>query len=143
MPGPPLAEDVTVRGWSELELWAATDGDDTEWHAKVGDLEPDGRLLQVSWGCLRASYGEDERAPRPVEPGAAKRYSIELTPAFHTFKRGHRIRLLLASADYPLFARSMNRFDPLVDQDEPRVAVNTIHRGATYPSSLRLRVESR
>ncbi|HEU4598994.1 MAG TPA: CocE/NonD family hydrolase, partial [Solirubrobacterales bacterium] len=105
-----LEEDLTMRGWGEFELFAATDGEDTDWHVKVGDLGPDERLLQVSWGCLRASYGDDAKNPRPVTPNETRRYSIELVPAFHTFKAGHRIRVLLSSADFPFFARSMNRF---------------------------------
>jgi putative CocE/NonD family hydrolase len=138
----PLETDLTVRGRPEMELWAATDGDDTEWHVKVADLEPDGRLLQVTWGCLRASYSEDEQNPQPVTPGEVRRYQVELTSAFHTFKAGHRVRIFVASADYPFFARSMNRFGHLVDQDDPRVATNTIHFGPAHPSRLKLAVEA-
>ncbi len=139
----PLERDLTVHGWSELELWAATDGEDTEWHAKVGDVAPDGRSLCVTWGCLRASYGDDAGNPAPLTPGEAKRYSIELVPAFHTIRAGHRVRLVLASADFPWFARNMNRFGPIAKQDDPRVAANTVFHGAARPSRLRLRVEER
>lgn len=134
----PLAADLTVHGWGELELWAATDGDETEWHAWVADVDPDGAAIKVTWGCLRASYGDDASNPQPVTPGEVKRYSVELIPAFHTFKVGHRLRLLLASSDYPFFARNMNRFGKLVKQDDPRIATNTVHHGGAYPSCLRL-----
>lgn len=36
----------------------------------------------------------------------------------------------------PWFARSLNRFGPLKDQAEPRVATNTVHHDATHPSRL-------
>jgi len=137
----PLSESLTVHGWGELELWAESDGEDTDWHAKVADVDPEGRSLCVSWGCLRASYGDDASDPKPLVPGEVKRYSIELTPAFHTVAAGHRIRLVLASADYPWFARNMNRFGPLAEQDDPRVATTTVHHGRARPSHLRLRVE--
>jgi uncharacterized protein len=137
----PLEEAVTLHGWGEVELWAATDGEDTDWHVKLADVGSDGRSLCVAWGCLRASHASDPAAPTPVTPGEALRYAIELTPAFHTFERGHRIRVVLASADFPWFARSMNRFGPIAHQDDPRVAVNAVHRGTAHPSCLRLPVE--
>ena len=60
--GEPLGKDVTVRGWGELEVWAASDREDTEWYAKIADVDPDGKCLWVGWGCLRASFGEDPEA---------------------------------------------------------------------------------
>jgi putative CocE/NonD family hydrolase len=138
----PLEEDLTVHGWGEVELWAATDGDDTEWHAKLADVSPEGQSLFVAWGCLRASYGADASNPAPVIPDEPARYSVELTPSFHTFKAGHRVRLVLASSEFPWFARNMNRFGPIAGQDDPRVATNIIFYGARRPSCLRLPVDS-
>ena len=138
---PPLEEAVTVRGWGEVVLFAASDREDTEWHLKLADVEPDGRSLFVAWGCLRASYGEDATAPAALTPGEVREYSVELTPAFHTFEPGHRIRVVLAGSEFPWFARNLNRFEPVAKQSEPLVATNTVHHGAARPSRLRLRVE--
>jgi putative CocE/NonD family hydrolase len=137
----PLEEPVTVRGWSGVELWVTTDRDDTEFHVKLADVDPDGRSLCVGWGCLRASHGADISSPRAVTPGEAVRYEIEITPAFHTFKAGNRIRLVLAGAEFPWFARNLNRFEPIAVQKDPLVATNTVHHGAARPSALRLPVE--
>jgi putative CocE/NonD family hydrolase len=137
-----VADSFTVHGWSSVELWAATDGDDTDWHVKLADVAPDGTAICVAWGCLKASHGRDAAHPAPVVPGNVERYQIELTPAFHSFQPGHRIRLVVAGADYPWFARNLNRFGPIGTLDQPRVAVNTIHFGPASPSALRLRVES-
>ncbi len=139
--GEALADRILVHGWSFLDLWASTDGEDTDWHVKLADVAPDGTSVCVAWGCLRASHGADPGAPAPLVPCAVARYEIELTPAFHSFEPGHRIRLVLASADYPWFARSMNTFGPIATQGDPRVAENTVRFGAATPSALRLRVE--
>ena len=140
--GEPLAADVTVRGWGEVELWAESDREDTEFHLKLADVDPDGRSLCVAWGCLRASHADDLANPAAIVPGEVKRYSIELTPAFHTFGAGHRFRLLLAGSEYPWFARNLNRFEPIAVQSEPLIANNTVHHGAARPSRLRLQVEA-
>jgi putative CocE/NonD family hydrolase len=137
----PLERPLTVHGWGELDLFAATDGEDTEWHAKLADVDAEGTSLCVSWGCLRASHADDPGAPRPLTPGEVRRYAVELSPSFHTFAPGHRIRLVLASSEYPWFARNLNRFGPIAEQADPRTARNTIHHGGALPSRLRLTVE--
>jgi putative CocE/NonD family hydrolase len=139
--GEPLAEDVTVRGWGEFELWAASDREDTEWYAKLADVDPEGRALWVGWGCLRASFGEDPRHPAALTPGEPRRYGIEMTPTFHTFKAGHRFRVLVSSSEFPWFARNMNRFEPLKQQSDPLVATNTVFHGGAMASCLHLEVE--
>lgn len=139
--GEPLGEPMTVRGWGEAELYAATDGDDTDWHVKVADVDADGTSLCVAWGCLRASHGDDLSSPRPLRPGEAKRFAIELCPCFHTFRTGHRVRLVLASSEFPYFARSLNRCGPIARQADPRTARNTVFHGGARPSRLRLKVE--
>lgn len=138
----PFADAVTIRGWGEVELWASTDGEDTEWHVKLADVEEDGRALCVAWGCLRASHRNDLSAPKPITPGAVERYSIELTPMFHTIKPGHRVRFVLASSEFPWFARNLNTFEPIATQSEPRVAHNSVFHGDSSPSRIRLNVES-
>jgi putative CocE/NonD family hydrolase len=137
----PLAEDVKLHGWPFVELFVAVDCDDTEWHVKLADVEPDGRSLCVGWGCLRASHGKDPANPQAITPGEVERYEIEVTPAFHTFQAGHRIRLVLAGSEFPWFTRNLNRFEPIATQSEPRVATNTVHFGAATPSCIRLPVE--
>jgi putative CocE/NonD family hydrolase len=136
-----LAEDAVVHGWVTADLWAATDGDDTDWHVKLADVDETGRSLCVGWGCLRASYGKDLSRPEPVKANQVIQYRIELTPTFHTFRRGHRVRIVLASAEYPWFARNLNRFGPIRSQADPRVATNTVHYGLTTPSCVHLPVE--
>jgi putative CocE/NonD family hydrolase len=140
--GDPLPRDVTVHGWVSLELWASTDGDDTDWHVKLADVDPEGQSLCVSWGCLRASYGSDPKRPCPVTPGEPARYAIELTPTFHTFLAGHRMRVVVASAEWPWFARSLNRFGPIGPQSIARTATNIVYFGSTHQSCLRLPIEA-
>jgi putative CocE/NonD family hydrolase len=137
----PLAEPLTVHGWGEFELHAATDGEDTDWHVKLTDVDAEGTSRWVTWGCLRASHSDDPGAPSPLVPNEAKRYAVELCPTFHTFRAGHRLRLVLASSEFPAFARNLNRFGPIARQDDPRVARNTVFHGGTRASRLRLRVE--
>ncbi len=136
----PLSRELVVTGWPHLEMFATTDGDDTDWHVRLTDVGPDGRSLRVTAGCLRAACRESLSEPSPVVPGEVTRYDIELGPTNHAFLPGHRIRLIVTSSDFPWFARSLNRFGKVVELSEPRVATNAAHSSPAFPSRLRLPV---
>jgi putative CocE/NonD family hydrolase len=137
----PLAEELVVSGWPKLELFASSDCDDTEWHVRLADVDPDGRSLKVCQGCLRASYRDSLERPTPLTPGEVHRFEVELWPVHHAFRPGHRVRVTITSSDFPWFARSLNRFGPIRDQAEPRVAENAIHHGGAHASRIRLPIE--
>lgn len=123
----PLTEAVTISGWPSLELLASSDCDDTEWHVKITDVQPDGRSLKVAQGCLRASHRDSLEHPTPLTPGQVTPMRVEIWPIHHCFRPGHQIRVSITSSDFPWFARSLNQFGPIKDQADPKVATNTIH----------------
>lgn len=137
----PLTEEFVVSGWSHLELFASSDGDDTDWHVKLTDGWPDGRSLKVCQGCRRASYRDSLIHPSPLAPGEVYRFDVELWPVHHAFLPGHRIRLTITSSDFPWFARNLNRFGPLKFQADPRAATNTVHHSGDRASRVILPVE--
>lgn len=140
--GEPLDRALTVSGWATLELYASSDGDDTDWHVKLTDVAPDGRSFRVTQGCLRAACRSSLETPEPLVPDETYRFTVELWPTHHVFLPGHRIRATVTSSDFPWFARSMNRFGRVVELGEPRVARNTVHHGGAHASRVRLPVES-
>lgn len=135
-----LTDDLEISGWPRLELFASSDCDDTEWHVKLTDVDPEGRSVKVCQGCLRASYRDSWEHPTPLTPGEIHRCEVEFWPVHHLFKPGHRVRVTITSSDFPWFARSLNRFGPLRDQAEPRIATNSIQHGAPHASRLKLPV---
>jgi len=137
----PLQGEVAISGWPRLELFASTDGDDTDWHVKITDVHPDGRSYKVTQGEQRASFRESLTEPSPLVPHQTYRFDVELWPTHHAFLRGHRIRVSITSSDFPWFARNMNRFEPIAMATDPRVATNTIHHGPAARSRIVLPVE--
>ena len=104
----PLARDVEVTGPLSVTLWAATDAKDTDWHAMLLDVQPDGTAYRVQDGITRARFHDGfdrESFPprnRPV------RYTIDLWHTGLVFKAGHRIRVAVASAAFPKYGRNLN-----------------------------------
>lgn len=137
----PLEKELTVSGWATLQFYGASDGDDTDWHVKLTDVGPDGRSFKVTQGCLRAACRDSLETPAPLVPGQAYRFDVEFWPTHHVFLPGHRMRVTVTSSDFPWFARSLNRFGPVRDQSEPRVAINTVFHGGAQASRLILPTE--
>ena len=136
----PLSSEVAISGWAHLELFASSDCDDTDWHVKITDVDPNGRSLKVTQGCLRASYRDSLQQPEPLAPNEVTHFDVELWPTHHAFLPGHRIRVTITSSDFPWFARNVNRFGPINTLADPLVATNTIHHSAVHASRIKLPV---
>lgn len=104
----PLAEDLELTGPLSVTLWAATDARDTDWHAMLLDVFPDGHAYRVQDGITRARFREGfDREVFPVA-GQPARYAIDLWHMGRVFPAGHRIRIAIASAAFPKYGRNLN-----------------------------------
>ena len=122
----PLVDELAVSGWPELELHASSDREDTEWHVRLADEHPDGKAYEVAQGRMRAAYRDSFGDPTPLRPGETYLFRIELTALTHAFLPGHRLRVTLTSSDFPMYARSLNRFGSYRDLADGQAALNTI-----------------
>jgi putative CocE/NonD family hydrolase len=138
----PMLNALTVVGHVELVLWASTDGPDTDWTAKLIDVHPDGKAINVSSGIMRASYRFGYERPVPVEPGEPTQYRIKLSPVGHGFMPGHRLRLDVSSSDFPNHDRNHNTGRPFWKDAELRVAEQHVFHDDVRPSRLLIPVVS-
>jgi len=107
--------------------------------ARLTDVYPDGRSINVTEGVLRARFRERDWAhPQRVEPGRVWAYTLELQPTSNVFKSGHRIRLDLTSSNFPLWDRNLNTGHPPGTDTEICVAEQTIYHDAERPSHVTL-----
>lgn len=101
---PPLPEDLEVTGSATVELWASSSANDTDFVAKLIDVFPDGRAVPVCQGIVRTRHA----VSRPMQPGAAYRFDIDLWATSNVFKAGHRIRLHITSSEFPTYDLNPN-----------------------------------
>lgn len=135
--GEPLTEELEITGHPFVVLHAESDCPDTDWHVTLCDVHPDGRSEELTGGCLRAAYRDGlEARPSAIEPGRVYEYTVELMATSNVWLPGHRLRVTVASADYPGTARNPNTNAPTGDDEEVRIATNTIHHTAAHPSRL-------
>jgi putative CocE/NonD family hydrolase len=133
-----LTEPVEVTGPVQVVLHAASDAPDTDFVAKLVDVFPDGRAINVAEGIVRARYRESLSAPKPLEAGKVYQFTIDLVGTSNMFLRGHRIRLDITSSHFPQFDRNPNTGEPFGTGAKVRVANQTVHHSRQYPSHIEL-----
>jgi putative CocE/NonD family hydrolase len=141
---PPLDRPVEVTGPVRLVLFAASSARDTDFTGKLVDVFPDGRAILLTDGILRARY-RDGPSPRPLEPGAVATLELDLGATANLFRPGHRIRLEIASSNFPRFDRNTNTGGVIAEEGEADAvaAVNRVFHDAARPSHLLLPVIER
>jgi putative CocE/NonD family hydrolase len=140
----PLTEDLAVAGAPELKLFCSTDCADTDFAARLTDVFPDGRSMLVSDGIKRLSFRNSLSRPEEAKPGKVYELKIELEPTAITFRKGHRIRVIVSGSSYPRFDTCNNTFcyglarlNPMMTK---KVATNSVYMGKEFPSALNLPV---
>jgi putative CocE/NonD family hydrolase len=135
---PPLVEDLEVVGTIVLVLYAATDAVDTDWTAKICDVDTDGRSINLCDGIIRARYRESLEHPTFIEPKKIYEYRIKVGSTANLFKRGHRIRLEISSSNFPMFDVNPNNGQRTGEATTlaGRVATQVVFHDALRPSHL-------
>ena len=100
--GGPLESPVEILGAPVLEADLASDRASAILAARLSDVAPDGAATRVSYGILNLSHRESHEFPSPLDPGRRYRIRLELKHAAHAFPRGHRIRVALSTAYWPI-----------------------------------------
>jgi predicted acyl esterase len=92
---PPLADDVEILGFPVVEISGCADTDPLHWFGRLGDVAPDGTVTLVT-GAGRAGR------PDPLRDRSSDCLPLELHVTSWVFPRGHRIRLALSNAMWPM-----------------------------------------
>ncbi len=136
----PLEPDLEITGPISVTLHAASSATDTDFTAKLVDLRPDGFAQNLQDGIIRARFRTSAGQPSFITPGKVYRYEIDLWSTSHMLKAGHRIRVEIASSNFPRFDRNPNTGAPLGSDDRLVSAQQTVHHSAQYPSCITLPV---
>jgi putative CocE/NonD family hydrolase len=136
----PLEEDLEVTGPVVVKLQASTDGRDTDFTAKLVDVHPNGYARNLCDGIIRGRYRESPERQKLLEPGAVYEFTINLWTTSNVFLKGHRIRVDIASANFPRFDRNLNTGNPVAEDTEIRAAHQQVFHDAARLSHILLPV---
>ncbi len=143
---PPLEEDIEVTGQVLVKLWVSSNCLDTDFTMKLIDVYPgsddfpDGFAMNITDGILRCRYRDSWEQPSLMTPGEVYPIAVEPFPTSNLFKKGHRIRVDIASSNFPHFDLNFNTGEPEGMATAKRKALNTVFMDKERPSHIVLPV---
>jgi putative CocE/NonD family hydrolase len=99
---PPLTEALHLFGGPVAHLAISSDMPVATAVVRLSDVAPDGTVAQVSAGVLNLTHRRVHNAALPLAPGEVVEFTIQLRATGYRFEPGHRIRLSVASAYWPV-----------------------------------------
>ncbi len=124
----PLEEDIEVTGRVRVHLHAESTAPSTDWVARLCDVHPDGRSINLCDGIVRVTARARERG----------QHEIDLWSTSNVFLRGHRLRLHVTSSSFPRWDRNLNTGNQ--SESRHQVAHQRIYHDADRPSYIELPV---
>lgn len=98
----PLTAPVEWTGTGEAVLRVTATTPDPFLTVRVVDVAPDGAARLVTHGEVRASHRHSLAEADPLDPGEEYAVPVTLKPKSHVFEAGHRIRVAVSAAYFPL-----------------------------------------
>ena len=135
-----LREPLTFAGPVSATLYASSSARDTDWFVTLVDIEKDGKTFTLGSGKLRARFRSSVKKPEFLEPGRIYEYHLDLWHTGITVPAGDRLRVEVASADFPMFSRNLNTGGHSETETTFLPARQVIYHDQAHPSYVLLPV---
>ena len=99
---PPLEEPLEILGSPTVEIALTVDRPTAFVAVRLVDVFPDGAAARVTYGLLNLTHDSHHASTTPLEPGARYSVMVQLNDVAHAFPAGHRIRVAISPAYWPL-----------------------------------------
>lgn len=97
-----LTDDVEIIGFPQVSLSVRADAALYQWTVRLEDVSPDGKVFLVSGALINPTQRNDRLNPEAIIPGETMVLTSKIHFTTWTFKVGHRIRLAVANAQFPM-----------------------------------------
>jgi predicted acyl esterase len=98
----PLDAAIEILGAPLLTLDVACDRPIANLIVRLCDVHPSGESLRVSYGVLNLTHRDSHGEPSALTPGERYRVRIQLNDAGCAFPPGHKVRLAISTAYWPM-----------------------------------------
>jgi putative CocE/NonD family hydrolase len=98
----PLEEELEILGFPHAILTVAANATRANWIARLSDVAPDGTVTQVAGAAMNGTHRATAREPAAIVPGEPFELDIEMHFTSWVFPKGHRIRLAINNAMWPM-----------------------------------------
>ena len=94
-------EATHLLGWPQVVVHASSSAEVATFVAKLSDVAPDGRSALISSGSINGTRRESYTDPVAMVPGEIYELDVPMMPTGWVIQPGHRLRLSIASSDFP------------------------------------------
>jgi uncharacterized protein len=98
----PLNEPIEIFGAPIATLDVASDRPIANLVVRLCDVHPSGESLRASYGVLNLTHRDSHEQPALLTPGERYRVRIKLNDVGSVFPAGHKVRLALSTAYWPM-----------------------------------------
>jgi putative CocE/NonD family hydrolase len=98
----PLTEALEIMGMPQVRLRVAADAPFYQWTVRLEDVAPDGQVSLISGAAINPSQRFSRLKPEALIPGEPTTLSTAIHFTTWRFKPGHRIRLAVSNAQFPM-----------------------------------------
>ncbi|HUS55119.1 MAG TPA: CocE/NonD family hydrolase [Thermohalobaculum sp.] len=98
----PLTDAMALLGAPMARLRIAVDQPQGNLILRLMNVAPDGTAKRVTYGILNLTHRADHEAISPMTPGEWTEVTIQLNDLAHCVPAGHRLRLALSTAYWPM-----------------------------------------
>ena len=131
-----LMDNLVITGKSEIILFVSSDRKDTDIAVRLCDVYPDGRSIILTQGIKRMRFRNSYESDELLENGKIYPVSVELSDLAHTFLKGHKMRLVVTSSNYPMFDINLNNGGALYEAGDTLTATNLIYANNDFQSRI-------
>lgn len=100
--GPVVESAVTILGMPTVQLEVVPGAPLANWTARLEDVGPNGEVSLVAGGVLNGTQYRSTTDPHRLEPGRTYKLAWDLHFTTWVFQPGHRIRLAISNAQFPM-----------------------------------------
>ncbi len=97
-----LSESLEIIGFPQVRLKVSADAKLAHWVVRLEDVHPDGSVSLVAGGLLNGAQRNSRLYPEYQNPGEVYELEFPLHFTTWTFRPGHRIRLAVSNALFPM-----------------------------------------
>ena len=97
-----LVETIEILGRPVAKLHVSANAKRANWVVRISDIAPDGQITQVAGAAFNGTHRNSSRDPEDIIPGEKFPLNIELHFTSWVFNEGHKIRVAISNAQWPM-----------------------------------------
>ena len=129
-----MGGELTIIGNVRAMIYARANNPNADLFVKLCDVDEKGVSINICDGITRKTTAD------PAVPDDIWKLNFKLHATAHTFRRGHSLRLIVASGAHPRYARNTGTDEPFGTATKLVPVEMEIFHDATRPSAIHLPV---